>query len=111
MADHLLKPDWESDLAISSLPYERFLLNGIKALIIDVDETLLPREQSLVNDSVLSWIERARVHFLMHLASNNPSQKRIQKIGAQLNLEFTYGAAKPSRKSLLNIIVQKKVIL
>ena len=107
MTQHWLKPKWDSGQSISNLSLEYLLTNGIKALVLDVDGTLLPRNELLVHSSVNLWIQKAQVNFIIHLASNNPSRKRIETIGQQLNIEFTYRAAKPSRNAIRRI--QEKI--
>ena len=39
----------------------------------------------------------------MHLLSNNPSKNRIEAIAKELQLNFTYKAAKPSRSALRKV--------
>ena len=109
MRINLLEPNWQPGLGISNLPTQHFLDIGIKALILDVDGTLLPRHEKILHDSVTFWIENAKNFFVIHLLSNNPSKKRIESIAQQLNINFTYKAAKPTRKALRN--VQEKLQL
>ena len=100
---NLLKPNWEPGLSIQNLPIQHLLNLGIKALVIDVDGTLLPRKELTLHSSVISWIEMAKSKFTVHLLSNNPSRKRIATISKQLNISYTYKAAKPSRSALRKV--------
>ena len=108
MNQHWLNPDWEPGLSISSLPINHFLERGIKALVLDVDKTLLAGREIVLQQSVKEWVEEAHHHFLVHLLSNNPSKKRIGAVAEQLGLNFTFGAAKPRRKALRGVLVQLK---
>ena len=104
MKNNWLEPNWEPGLSITKLPIEHLLEIGVKALILDVDGTLLPKNELIVDRSVMLWIEDAKKHFKLHLLSNNPSKKRIENISDQININFTYKAAKPSRRSLRQVL-------
>ena len=106
MIRNWLKPDWEPCLGIPNLPIEHLLDIGIKAIVLDVDGTLIPRNETNLHESVKLWIERAKVNLDLHLLSNNPSKKRIKYISNQLNLDFTYNAAKPSSKALRKALLE-----
>ena len=103
MSQNLLKANWEPGLSIQDLPIQHLLDLGIKALVLDVDGTLLPRKELILHSSVISWIEKAKNNFTLHLLSNNPSKMRIASISSQLNINFTYRAAKPSRSALRKV--------
>ena len=103
MSQNLLKPNWDPGLSIQYLQLQHLLDTGIKALILDVDGTLLPRKEKTLHQSVINWIKDAKTSFSLHLLSNNPSKKRIESISKQLNINFTYKAAKPSRSALRKV--------
>ncbi len=104
MSQHWLKPRWEPYKSIPEIPIGHFLDRNIKALILDVDKTLLDNHEEMPQISVINWINKARKEFDMHILSNNPSKKRISTIAHNLNLPYTYLAAKPRRHSLKKII-------
>ena len=104
MRRNLLKPDWEAGLSISSLPIEHLQRLGIKGLILDDDGTLLPRHEDKLHKSVKIWIENAQRDFSLHLLSNNPSRKRISSVSKELDIQFTYKAAKPTKHALRKVL-------
>tara|TARA_Y100001968_G_scaffold291251_1_gene295526 strand:+ start:396 stop:899 length:504 start_codon:yes stop_codon:yes gene_type:complete len=104
MSNNWLQPDWEPGTSINKLPIEHFIKQGIKALIIDVDKTLVSSNEKIIDKSVIEWVDQARIHLNIHLLSNNPSKKRISYIAKQINSDYTFRANKPSRKSAINII-------
>ena len=103
MIKNLLKPNWEPGLSIPQLPTKHLIDVGIKALVLDVDGTLLPRQELILHNSVKTWIKNAQSYFALHLLSNNPSKKRIESISKQLNINFTYRAAKPTKNALCKV--------
>ena len=106
MKENWLKPDWQPGLSISSLPINHLLQIGIKSLVLDVDGTLLPRNELNVHSSVLIWIKEAQHYFNLHLLSNNPSRERINFISKTVEIAFTYKAAKPSRRALQKVLIK-----
>ena len=48
MRKYWLKPDWEPGTSIHKIRKEELLTRNIKALLLDVDGTLLPRNKKLL---------------------------------------------------------------
>ena len=67
---------------------------------MDVDGTLLPRNENHLHKSVFNWLLSAKEYFTIYLCSNNPSKNRIKSIANEFKIEFTCRAGKPSRKKL-----------
>ncbi len=108
-SQHWLEPDWRPNVSVPNLPLKHFLDKNIKALLLDVDGTLLTGREVIIHDSVIKWIKEARLHLKLHLLSNNPSRKRIGNVAKKLDLTFTYGAAKPRRKSAKKVLDELKL--
>ena len=77
MLRQLLRPDWMLDCTLAELPLQELLDQQIRALVLDVAGTLLPRRQAVLPVSVLHWLQRAQQRMPIHLFSNNPSRKRV----------------------------------
>ncbi|MEY4759653.1 MAG: superfamily [Cyanobacteriota bacterium] len=109
MLRQLLRPNWLRDCTLAELPLQELLDQPIRALVLDVDRTLLPRRQAALPDSALRWLERAQQHMPIHLFSNNPSRQRIGAVAAQLNLPYTISAGKPRRSALRKVLADLKL--
>ncbi len=104
MGQHWLEPNWEPSLSLPNLPIKHFLDRGIKALILDVDKTLLHGKCVIVHNSVKSWVREANQQLELYLLSNNPSKSRIGSVANQLGLRFRCGASKPRRKAIKKVM-------
>ncbi|MFM2158329.1 MAG: hypothetical protein RLZZ124_803 [Cyanobacteriota bacterium] len=62
---------------LAELPLEQLLQRQIRALVLDVDRTLLPYSGNRMPASVESWLRQAQQRMPLHLFSNNPSRSRI----------------------------------
>lgn len=102
----LLRPNWLIDRTLAELPLQDLLDQGIRALVLDVDRTLLPRGQAALPESALRWLQAAREQVPIHLFSNNPSRQRIGAVARQLGLPFTTSAGKPRRSALRRVLQQ-----
>ncbi len=109
MNNHLLIPDWEIEGTIKNIPHEALINKGIKSLILDVDGTLIPGKGILLNKEIKEWIIEAKKTLYIHLLSNNPSRKRIKGVAEQIKLDYTFGAEKPRRKSILKVINNNQI--
>ncbi|HRD41587.1 MAG TPA: YqeG family HAD IIIA-type phosphatase [Prochlorococcaceae cyanobacterium AMR_MDS_5431] len=102
----LLQPDWNLCETLPELPIEELYKRHLKALILDVDCTLIPHSESRLPYVMESWLRDAKNYFVIHLFSNNPSSYRIGKLGKELGVSFTTSASKPSRKILNKVILE-----
>jgi HAD superfamily phosphatase (TIGR01668 family) len=100
----LLQPDWVAQGTLAELPLERLLERGIRALVLDVDRTLLPHRGSELPPAMERWLRRAQDSLPLHLFSNNPSRSRIGGVAARLGVPFTTSAGKPRRGALRRVL-------
>tara|TARA_Y100001968_G_scaffold325948_1_gene368092 strand:- start:627 stop:1136 length:510 start_codon:yes stop_codon:yes gene_type:complete len=104
MGKSLLVPKWEANKTINNIPIDLLKDKGIKVILLDVDNTLLPRRSTLLSSSILNWLIEAKKHFKLYLISNNPSKKRIKNVADQVDIGFTFSASKPRRSKVLKVI-------
>ncbi|MFO7628149.1 MAG: YqeG family HAD IIIA-type phosphatase [Prochlorococcaceae cyanobacterium] len=104
MLRELLRPDWVLGSTVVELPVAQLLERGIRALVLDVDRTLLPRRQSHLPDLAELWLVQARAQLPIHLLSNNPSRRRIGAVADHMQLPFTTSAGKPRRSALRRVV-------
>jgi hypothetical protein len=108
MLASLLSPDWTAGTTLAHLSLQPLLerpQGPIRALVLDVDRTLLPRRSATLPPSVEQWLRHAQSLMPLHLLSNNPSRRRIGSVAAQLGLPFTTSAGKPRRAALRRVVV------
>ena len=104
MNSSLTKIYWDTKLPIYKLSHSQLYERGITSLLIDVDGTLLSRNSNIIPVKVKNWIIRSKEMFDLYLISNNPSEKRISKIGQELGIKYKYRALKPRIKNTLEVI-------
>ncbi len=96
----LLQPNLVLQGTILALTPDLVRQNGLRGLILDVDDTLISPYSRQLSDEVRQWVDALRPHTQIWLVSNNINQPRIAHIGKELALPYLWGAGKPSRRKL-----------
>lgn len=104
----LLTPTWTIN-SIYDIQPEDLTKHGIKAIICDLDNTLIAWNQWEHTDEMASWLETYKGAGLgIYLLSNN-NYNRVLKVAEPLELRFTSSALKPRRKNFVIAIEDLKV--
>ncbi|MFN7524389.1 MAG: YqeG family HAD IIIA-type phosphatase, partial [Aphanizomenon sp.] len=98
--NHLLEPNLTLPGSVLTLTPDLIQKYGLKGLVLDVDETLVPITAGSTFPELQAWIEEIRSCTALWLVSNNLSEARIGGIARSLNLPYYLGAAKPSRRKI-----------
>ncbi len=62
--------------------------SGKRAILLDRDNTLVPRDRKTAPDSVAQWLEQARqIGFSLYIVSNNWHRDQVQRSADELNIE------------------------
>lgn len=97
MIDYLL-PDIYVN-SIFEIPLDSLYERNIRALILDLDNTVTEWNSSQVRPEVVEWVRMARARgFKLCLASNN-SRARVDAVARSLNIPYVYNAGKPRRRA------------
>lgn len=100
----LLQPDLVLGDTVLTLTPDILIKYGIKGLILDVDDTIVPIKTTEPDSALVEWINSIRQIADIWLVSNNLSVNRIGAIANSLNLPYLLGAGKPSRRKLLQAL-------
>jgi uncharacterized protein len=96
----LVQPDLVLHGSVLNLTPKIIQHYGLKGLVLDVDETLVPIRVGAASPELKDWVEQMRICTSLCLVSNNLSEARIGSIARSLNLPYYLGAAKPSRRKI-----------
>jgi HAD superfamily phosphatase (TIGR01668 family) len=90
-----LKPDQIVD-NIHEIDFGRLRSQGIEALILDIDDTLIPRQVNDISPQVFEWVAtRKEEGFKLCLTSNSRHPLRVKYIGDTLKLPAMSLGLKP----------------
>lgn len=106
--NYLLTPDYIFQSFFDITP--AFLSSlGIKALVIDIDNTLAPYEQDLPDEKTINWFEELKKNGIKASLISNNSSDRVEKYNSLLSLPAFADAKKPSKKSVIAALEQMQV--
>ena len=77
--------------------------NNIKALILDVDNTLINMEQHL-SESIKNWAKIMKENNIkLYILSNTNNKEKVEKVANALEIPYTNLAKKPFKKGFLKV--------
>ena len=90
-----LKPDYNLK-NIYSIDLEALKTQGIKAILFDLDSTLMASKSGKYTQETLDWLNKVRENFFVAVVSNNKNAEYIEKVSAISDFPLLFRAAKPS---------------
>lgn len=100
----LIAPDLVLSAPIYTITPQLMETHGLRGLILDVDNTLIGDDEAYASEEIFCWVELMRSQYPIWLASNNFSDRRIQKVAESLNLPYRSRAGKPSRRVVRQVL-------
>lgn len=92
---------------VEDITIEFLQKNSIKALMLDVDNTLVDRSKVL-SDNIITWVKQLRGQGVkLYILSNTNDIDKIKKISNELNIPYHSFAMKPLKRGFIK--VQKKL--
>ncbi len=96
-----LKPDFYLQTLLDVAP-ENLLEHGVKGLLLDIDNTLVPNHSPDADEAVISFVSRMQASDIRLAILSNASRNRIERFNRPLGLPVARGAIKPFKKGYLN---------
>ena len=93
---------------IFTINYELLKTKGIKCLLFDLDNTIIPYNKREVSEETKKLMEKLKQDFIVILFSNSP-KRRVSMIANILNIEYVYSAFKPYPKKFMGVFKNYKV--
>lgn len=92
---------------VEQITIEFLRQNEIKALILDVDNTLIDYQRNL-SQSIINWAEKMKEKGIkLYILSNTNQKDKVAEVAEQLNIPYENFAKKPMKTGFFN--VQKKL--
>lgn len=90
----LLKPDIKLH-GITDITVELLNKNNIKALLLDVDNTMSTHHGTILTEGLLEWIAKMQESGIKLMVLSNSKRKRIEPFAARIGLPFISLGCKP----------------
>lgn len=93
----LLQPDAVFS-RITAIPLSYLQARGIRALVLDIDNTLTAHDSPALPPQVADWLQACRAAGIQLAVSSNNSEARVAPFARQIGVQWVSGAGKPSPK-------------
>lgn len=94
---------------VEDITIEQLLKNKIKALILDVDNTLIDINKNLSEDIVF-WAKQMKGQGIkLYILSNTNDKKKVEAIAQKLDIPYKHFALKPLKKGFKFIQKELKI--
>ena len=80
------------------IPYEEFYKKGVRGVIFDIDNTLVPHGEPADKRAIALFEKLKKIGFKCCLLSNN-QYERVSSFNEKVQVQFIENAHKPSRKN------------
>jgi len=72
---------------------------GIKGIITDLDNTLIPWDVRDANPEIINWFEKMAKHEIKVMIISNNNEERVSIFSEPLKIPYVHSARKPLRRS------------
>lgn len=95
----LFRPTLQAS-SLDRIPIDRLERDGIKGLIIDLDNTMTPWNDVEVGPKVTAWFKELKEAGIKAcVVSNNKRKQRVAVVADRLGIPFVFRATKPRRRA------------
>lgn len=99
------KPVWMVE-SVYQISAEQLHKHNIKAVFVDLDNTLIAWNNPLGTKELLVWLEEMKLNNISITIISNNSGDRVEKVAKHLDLHYVPRAFKPSRRAYLRAAKQ-----
>ena len=103
-----IKPDYNLK-SIYDINLDELQNQGIKAMLFDLDSTLMASKSGTYTDEIYSFIKRVQEKFFMAVVSNNNNPEYIKKVSKISHFPVLFHACKPKTGIVLQFLAKHNV--
>ena len=92
--------------SIYNIDLQKLVTQGFKAIIADLDNTLVPWRSSEIEKTLVNWVENVRTAGLKIAIVSNNTSSRVESLSAKLGVICVPKAVKPRRRAFRSIASQ-----
>lgn len=88
--------------AVTDITLEDLQQMGIKALLLDIDGTLMQTRDMMPTDAVMAWLKQVRESgIILYILSNNKHPKRVAAFADAIGARWQHLAGKPRQSGFV----------
>lgn len=94
-----LKPDYNLK-RIYDIDLDELKSQGIKAMLFDLDSTLMASKSGIYSGEIMQWLDKVRKDFFIAVVSNNKNKAYIERVTTISDFPLLFNAQKPRTSKL-----------
>lgn len=98
-----LKPDYNLK-SIYSINFDELKQLGIKAVLFDLDSTLMASKSAVYSDEMVDWLKKVQEDFFVAVVSNNKNPDYIEQVKKISFFPMLFNAGKPRTNAVKNFL-------
>ncbi len=98
-----LKPDYNLK-SIYSINFDELKQLGIKAVLFDLDSTLMASKSAVYSDEMVAWLKKLQEDFFVAVVSNNKNPDYIEQVKKISFFPMLFNAGKPRTNAVKNFL-------
>ena len=95
-----LKPDYN----LKSINFDELKQLGIKAVLFDLDSTLMASKSAVYSDEMVAWLKKLQEDFFVAVVSNNKNPDYIEQVKKISFFPMLFNAGKPRTNAVKNFL-------
>lgn len=95
--------------SVFSITVDRLHKQNIRAIITDLDNTLVEWDRVEATPEVMAWIEQMRKSGIQVTILSNNRRERVERFCQPLGVQYIWGAKKPTRNAFLRAVKEMNV--
>ncbi len=103
-----IKPDYNLK-SIYDINLEDLKNQGIKAMLFDLDSTLMASKSGSYFKETQEWLDKVRKDFFVAVVSNNKNPEYIEKVRAVTDFPCVFDAKKPKTDVVLKFLEENNL--
>lgn len=103
-----LKPDYNLK-RIYDIDLEELQQSGIKAMLFDLDSTLMASKSAVYTSEMNSWLKKVQEKFFVAVVSNNSNSEYIEKVKKISDFPLLFNACKPRTRLVKDFLKKYEV--
>lgn len=103
-----IKPDYNLK-SIYDIDLDELQKKGVKAMLFDLDSTLMASKSGTYTDEIYSFIKKVQEKFFMAVVSNNNNPEYIKRVSEISHFPVLFHACKPKTGVVLKFLEKHNV--
>lgn len=98
-----IKPDYNLK-SIYTIDLDELQKNGVKAVLFDLDSTLMASKSGTYTDETYSFLRKVEEKFFIAVVSNNKNPHYIEKVSEISHFPLLFDACKPKTEKVIEFL-------